>query len=84
MAVGHFGAQYGLFSLNQGLSVLYISKATITYLVQVLHSNVGGLLIALGDPELVNAMIQQLLSFFQQGASQDNYSCDSISNSIIL
>lgn len=39
--------------------------------VQVLDSNAGGLLVAIGDPDGVNAAVQQLLSLFQQGTSQD-------------
>ena len=67
----HFGAQRGFCRLNQGLSVLYVNKDTIADLVQVTDSNAGGLLVAVSDPDRVNAAVQQLLGFFQQGASQD-------------
>lgn len=67
----HFGAQRGLCGLNQRLSVLYVDEDTIADLVQVLDSNAGGLFIAVGDPDRVNAAVQQLLGFLQQGASQD-------------
>ena len=70
-AVNHFGAQRGLRRLDQGLSVLHVDKDTVADLVQVLDSDAGGLLIAVGDPDGVNAAVQQLLGLFQQGASQD-------------
>lgn len=67
----HFGAQRGFRSLNQGLSVPYVNKNSVADLVQVLDGNAGSLLIAIGDPDGVNATVQQLLGFFQQGTSQD-------------
>lgn len=70
-AVNYFGAQHGLCCLDQGLSVLHVDKDTVADLVQVLDSDAGGLLIAVGDPDGVNAAVQQLLGLFQQGASQD-------------
>ena len=66
----HFGAQRGLRRLDQGLSVLHVDKDTVADLVQVLDSDAGSLLVAVGDPDGVNATVQQLLSLFQQGASQ--------------
>ena len=57
--------------MDQGLSVLHVDKDTVADLVQVLDSDAGGLLIAVGDPDGVNAAVQQLLGLFQQGASQD-------------
>lgn len=67
----HFGAQRGLRGLDQGLGVLRVDEDTIADPVQVLDSNAGGLLVAIGDPDGVNAAVQQLLSLFQQGTSQD-------------
>ena len=67
----HFGAQRGFCCLDQGLSVLHVNEDAIADLVQVLDSNAGGLFIDVGDPDRVNAAVQQLLGFLQQGASQD-------------
>lgn len=67
----HFGAQRGLGGLNQGLSVLHVNEDTIADLVQVLNSNTGSLFVAVGDPDRVNAAVQQLLGFLQQGTGQD-------------
>lgn len=67
----HFGAQRGLGGLDQGLSVLHVHEDTIADLVQVLDGNAGSLLVAVGDPDRVNAAVQQLLGLLQQGAGQD-------------
>lgn len=67
----HFGAQRGFCSLNQRFRVVYVNKHAIADLVQVLYGDAGSLLIAVGDADWVDASVQQLLSFLQQGTSQD-------------
>jgi hypothetical protein len=45
----------------------------------VLNSNAGSLLIAIGYSDWVNASVQQLLCFFQQGTSQNCKQTEDIS-----
>ena len=67
----HFGAQRGFCSLNQRFRVVYVDKHFIADLVQVLYCNSGSLLVAISNSDWVDASVQQLFSFFQQGPSQD-------------
>ena len=85
----HFGAQRGLRCLDQGLSVLHVVEDTVADLVQVLNSDVGDLLLAISDPNWVNAEVQQLLSLFQRTTtpvvpSPISSSCDLDSSAISL
>lgn len=57
-AVNHFGAQR--------FRVIYVNKHIIADLVQVLNSNSGRLFLAISDSYWVDAIVQQLLNFFQQ------------------
>lgn len=67
----HFGSERGHGGLYQGFCIVGVHGETVADLIQVLDGDAGGLVVAIGDSDGVDAPVQELLRLLQKSSGKD-------------